>query len=438
MVEEKKDYILIDFTGLFKAIWRKIGIILLVGIILAGIGGGYGYYQSKTTPYVPLYTSTVKMYVSGDATSQKSAIYYELMRGQKVINQVITDMQLNMSYKELVNCIKKGTIEGTGMFYITVTFPDAQYAKDIVDDLVKLTNAYAFDVLSMNSPIIYEKPQVATKAANSPINNTFVYGLYGGIAGVFLTVIYIVFAFLTDKKIRSIKKLEEDANIPVVGIISKGKNIKSLTINELAMQNFYAHICIMKKEAKVIAFYSMTNEDKSEIVKEYTSFLNSNKKKTVCINIDCVKDNVDKKEQESGTNRSLLDYLYGRIQNKEELDLDESTTEIMLGVNSYDTNAELLCRSEFLDILEWLKERYDYILINTIPLGYAPNSKAIMPMTDMNIAVVELDKTTVEDVTMLKKEFRDNGDITGFVVGNVDCTTKNRNKKKEVSRFVGA
>ncbi|MBM6970394.1 protein-tyrosine kinase, partial [Mordavella massiliensis] len=135
------DEITIDLTELFMALWAKLHIIIMAGVLGALIA-----FLGTNLLITPKYTSETKVYVltRSDSTAgityndlqtgaQLTQDYMELATSRPVLEQVIAVLNLDLTPEELKNMISVNTPEGTRILSITVQSEDPKEAKEIAD-----------------------------------------------------------------------------------------------------------------------------------------------------------------------------------------------------------------------------------------------------------------------------------------------------------------
>lgn len=145
----------IDLLELFRVWKKKLWLIILVTFL----GGTAGFAFSKIA-LTPMYTSTSMMYaVSKETTltsladlqigSQLTQDYKVIITSRPVLEEVIGDLDLNISYEILKSKISINNPADTRILAITATDPDPQMAKAIVDRTASVSSGYIGDIMEM-------------------------------------------------------------------------------------------------------------------------------------------------------------------------------------------------------------------------------------------------------------------------------------------------
>ena len=139
--EIDNDEITIDLTELFMALWSRLHIILMAGVLGALIA-----FVGTNLLVTPMYTSETKVYVltRSDSTAgityndlqmgtQLTQDYMQLVTSRPVLEQVIAVLNLDMEPGQLKDMISVETPEGTRILSIRVQSEDPKQAKEIAD-----------------------------------------------------------------------------------------------------------------------------------------------------------------------------------------------------------------------------------------------------------------------------------------------------------------
>ena len=199
----------IDLLELAGALWRKLWAIvacLVIGAVLAG-----GYTKLMVTPQ---YTATSMIYILGQTTSISSiadlqlsseltADFTIMAKSRPVIQSVIKELDLNMSYEQLVGAVNLENPTDSHILKIHVTNSDPKLAKTISNAMAEAVAENISSVMATDKPSIAEKA-ITPKAPSSP--NLTKNIAMGGIVGAAIAVAIIVLGYLLDDTI----KTEED------------------------------------------------------------------------------------------------------------------------------------------------------------------------------------------------------------------------------------
>lgn len=193
------DEIEIDLLELLGEFRRKIWLILGVIVLCGGIAGAFSAFV-----ITPQYKSTAMVYILSKETtltsladlqigSQLTKDYKIIVTSRRVLNQVIEEMELDITYKDFV---KKVTIENpqdTRILSISVEDPDPNMAKLIADKIAVTSSDYIGDIMEMVPPKLIEDGEVPVlKSSPSNVRNAFIGAALGAVLVCGLITIRVV------------------------------------------------------------------------------------------------------------------------------------------------------------------------------------------------------------------------------------------------------
>jgi len=224
----------LDLTRIFFALIKRIWIILIIAVVCACGAAGYTHFR-----IAPTYTSTSSMVVLTKETtltsladlqlgSQLTKDYTVLITSRPVLETVIDNLEIEMSYKTLKQQISIQNPEDTRILYISVTTNDAKQAKAIVDELASVSALFIGDTLEITPPKIIEEGEVAAAKTGPNLTKNTILGFLGGM--VLICAVIIILELLNDS-IRSEEDVEKYLGLPVLAVVpnkeeQKRKNVK--------------------------------------------------------------------------------------------------------------------------------------------------------------------------------------------------------------------
>lgn len=192
----------IDLTEVFYVLlngWKKL---LLSAVLVAVIVGGFNKYV-----LTPQYSSTTTLYVFPKGTSLSNIVdiqmgesltqdYMKIITGPTVVEKVITNLNLDMEYEELMNNITVENPVDTRILEITVVDESAKRAKLIADEFAKVSSKYISNRMDQDAPNILEKGRVSDKPIGPNIKKNTCIGFLVGFC--FMATILIVTHLMSD------------------------------------------------------------------------------------------------------------------------------------------------------------------------------------------------------------------------------------------------
>ena len=222
MVEENE----LDLLELFGILRRHILVIILAGVIGCVIGFSYTklaidpVYQSWATMFVNNSTeqNLTGTVTSGEIDTSKRLIdtYGIIIKSDRVLNQVIENMNLDISYGDLTSKVRVSSVEGTQIMKVSVDDTDPAFAQAVVAEILLVCPDVIIEVVEAGSVKTISEPLLPT-APISPntMMNTLILGMLATIvtAGVFLL------NGILDTRIKSESDLENLLGVSILGSI---------------------------------------------------------------------------------------------------------------------------------------------------------------------------------------------------------------------------
>lgn len=217
------DTMQIDLLRLFFVLKKKIWLMILVGVLFAAAALTYTHFR-----ITPMYTSTSTMLVLTKETtlssladlqmgSQLTSDYKVLIESRSVLEQVINNLDMNISYRTLRNNLRITNLQDTRILSISVDMPDPELAKTVVDEISDVSSAYIEDKMEVTTaPKIIEYGEVPTAKTSPDVRKNTVLGF---LIGVMLVAGITVVLELMDDSIKNEDDVEMYLNLPVFAVV---------------------------------------------------------------------------------------------------------------------------------------------------------------------------------------------------------------------------
>ena len=189
----------IDLIELFHAIISKIWIIIAVMLVCAAIAGNITYFLID-----PSYTATSRIYLLPRETealsqtelqvgTQMTTDAAKLAKSKSVVDPVIRDLQLDLTYDDLAGLISVENPTDTRLIDISVKNNDPQTAADISNALANSLCEQVSVIMKSDRPTIAEQASAPDKPSSpSMAKNVVVAALLGLLASAAIVVINFI------------------------------------------------------------------------------------------------------------------------------------------------------------------------------------------------------------------------------------------------------
>lgn len=217
-----EDEVEIDFKEVFFVLlhnWKKI---IAVGILAGLIMLAYSMYIAS-----PQYESTSKLYVLTKSTSVTSLAdiqsgtnltkdYQLIVSGRPVVESVIENLDLDMSYKEFCKNLRVENPADTRILYITYNDTDPEKAKDIVDNIADVAALFISEKMDQDPPTIIERGYSDGGMVSPNITKNVLLGVF---FGALLVAIIVLLAYVFNDRIMTDTEIEKNLGLNNLAIV---------------------------------------------------------------------------------------------------------------------------------------------------------------------------------------------------------------------------
>lgn len=229
--------------------------------------------------------------------------------------------------------------------------------------------------------------------------------ILAGIALVF--IVRIANPYIYNKE-----SIEELSTVPIIGIINKYYGIKdSRSAFSESLRSVRSNLSFLasEKDSKVICITSeISGEGKSFVSLNLASTLTLINKKVLLIAADLRKSKMHQ-TLNVGNQNGLSKYLSGQSDVKEILVSTSIENLDFISSGPFPPNpSELLHTQKMQVLIEGLKDKYDFILLDSAPIGLVTDSKPLIKMADINLFILRTGISRhefAESPERLQKEF---------------------------------
>lgn len=212
-----------DLLCYMKKKWLLLVFIPLLSAIIS-----FSFFNFLATPQ---YESSSMIYITSGSGSVVQSMLSELQAGtaltadyktlatsQPVLEQVIEDLNLDMTYEELGEMVSTENPENTRILSITVRSQNAKNARIIVNDLTKIVVDKIADIMNTSKPNVLQWGDLPKeKVWPSPIK----YGILTGLGALLLTLLCLTGLYVQNDTINSTDDIERILNIQTLAQVPK-------------------------------------------------------------------------------------------------------------------------------------------------------------------------------------------------------------------------
>ena len=222
----------IDVFQLFRALWKRKLVILLVAIITSSVAFAYSTFVIK-----PEFTSTTRIYVVNRNQGEKYGLtnqdlqagsylvkdYREIILSQDVLEKVVSDLKLDLTPKGLANKIKVTVPVDTRIVSISVNNRVPEEASRIANSLREVAAQKIISITRVSDVTTLEeaRPAISPSSPNIRRNTVIGAGLGAG-----LVIVAVLLIELFDDRVKRPEDIEDVMEIPLLGIIPNLDKVK--------------------------------------------------------------------------------------------------------------------------------------------------------------------------------------------------------------------
>ena len=343
-------------------------------------------------------------YLDSNAAAQLSATFpYVLQsdRMQLLLQQELGDQRAPVS-------LSASSVADAALFTLTATGSDPQAVYDTLLAAIEVYPAAATTILGDTQIQVIDQP-VEPSAAPINANTALQTGIRRGVVGLVLGLVLVALLSLTRRTVHSAEDLHRLISLSCLSSIPavrRGKRTRreapSLLLTHAgtgsdfseAMRNLSLKLqrITSKHGAKVVLITStVPGEGKTTVASNLALALAAEGKRVILIDGDLRKQSLKPLFGIGAHSDGLVEVLSGKAKNFRLLPVPDSSLLLLSGDGTVAQPQRLLGSPRMGQILELLRQKLDYILIDTPPAGVLSDAAALAKYADGAIYIVRQD-----------------------------------------------
>lgn len=228
----------ISLREIYLILKNRIRLILAITIAFMVVAALVSYYI-----LTPMYQTSTQLLISQQQTEagldsqiietdlQLVGTYGEIIKSPVILEQVISQLGLEMSYEELDEKITVEVAESSQLLNIVVVDEDLAAAVEIANNTAEIFEVEIVELMNVNnvsilSPAVVMENQTPV-SPNPPLNI-----LLGAVAGLLIGAAIALILRYLDTTLRGEKDIQDVLGIPVLGTISPMNEEEDIPANE--------------------------------------------------------------------------------------------------------------------------------------------------------------------------------------------------------------
>lgn len=446
-----EEFNILEFLNYY---WNKI--IFVVVLTFIGLIASLVFTYRIQTPVFQARTSLVLVNNSEDNTSitqnditiNKNLVstYREIIQSKLILNKVISNMRLDISYEALKKNVKVNSVKDTEIINIFVYNEDKRQAKNIAKQIAHVFETEIVEIYNIENVSIIDEATVDEDPYNVHVLKQIVIGT--GI-GFILSSLVIAICFYFDDTVKSEEEIEKGLKVPILGSVPKyhdkigsssGKDLiicsdSKSGISEAirTLRTNLQFASIDKKLKTILVTSSVPGEGKSFVASNLAVALANGGSRVLLVDCDIRRGrqhHIFGFPNKKGLSNLLLEDV-GQVYRSYINESKIPNLYLMFKGVTPPNPSELLNSEKNKRLIESLSNNFDIIVFDGAPINGLADSLVMSTLVDGVIVVTaykETSKTLLEDT---KKNLDNvNANIMGIVLNRT-----NTNKSKYYGHY---
>lgn len=401
--------------------------LIWIALILALAVGAFRYYRLDSS-YQPVYSSSVVFsvqasyasttdigtrsnWLDSSAAATLSQTFPYIIRSENT--KMLLELELGKSIP--ANSITATSTADAGLFTMTVTAYSPQDAFDIMNAAITIYPQAASSILGdtqihiINIPL---EPPTTPDNANNAFSSALTFA-----AITFVVCVLVIFLLsLTRKTVHAAEDLRKLVNLKCLAYIPAVKLKKRTTKANLTLtitnprvssafnesiRNLRVRMqkILKERDAKILLVTStLPDEGKTTVSVNLALSLASEGKRVILIDGDLRKQSLKASVGLDAPSDGLVEILSGNAKNFRLLNVPNSTLLLLSGDETTDRPQPLLDTPRLRQVLELLRSKLDYIIIDTPPAGILSDAATFAKYADATLYVVRQDLASTAQI----------------------------------------
>lgn len=216
-----------DLIGYFKRNILLIAtsmLIFVLAIVIYLVFVKVPVYNASTTIILATDSSSESITTSDISLNQSLvSTYSEIIKSKRVLNQVIENLDIDITYDDLISQITVANITDTEMLEIEVTNVNASNASIIANEIASVFTVEVVEIYSIENVSIIDYAE----KNDSPSNDDAVTQIMlAALVGLFLSSGIIFLFYYFDRRIKTKEEIERITGLPILGVVPISKEIE--------------------------------------------------------------------------------------------------------------------------------------------------------------------------------------------------------------------
>ena len=410
----------IDLVEIFQALCKRWAWIVLAAVVFGTALGMYGKFVVKDVfqaeASMCIIDSNKEVSISDLQIGSALTNDYEgIIKSRVVLTKVISNLNLNIAYKNLYNAVSVDNPEATRIIRIRVVSGNQKAAVDIANEILSVSIEEIPHVLGSNIPTVLDKADELF--VENTRRSVMSYTLIGVLAGIVVSCGAVAISVITNTSIKNEEDIQKCSGLSVLGAIpdykgGKKKKEKIMWPDELpfstaeAIYQLRTAILYSSKDVKMIAVTSaFENQGKSFISFHLAYSLSQVGKRVLLVDTDMRKSVLQRRMGLDGVKLGLSEYLSGNAEVGQVIyDVGIPNMHVLFSGKLVPNASALLSAKWLENLCAEVRDSYDYVIFDTPPICVVGDAAIVASFCDGALLVIENGVTKKKTLAQMKSE----------------------------------
>lgn len=424
---------------------RRLWPVLLVLMLL---GGGLMYLRARRS-YYPLYRSeavfSVTVNTSGSSGLMGYSYYYDNSAAQQAVDTfpylMESDLMQELIRQELGTSFINGGVSasavgGTNFFVLTATSSRPEDAQNILKAIIKVYPQVSSKVNGDTQLVINTEPLLPQEPYNHFAWHKQV--AIGVLAGLALGALVILLAALRRHTVLNTKDVQREMNLPCLAHIPEirlkkrtNQTAGSLLLPQQRADSPFSEAFRLlrlrlsrrlSEEDKVLLVTStLPSEGKSSVSVNTALSLAKDEKKVLLVDADLRSPTIKSLLELDKPSKGLAEYLSGQTRVPHFLRYGGTSLYVFAGDEALPNPSAVLRQQKLSKLMDYLRENFDYIVIDTPPCRMMSDAEALCTCADKVLYVIRRDYADLRQISDSVRMLSGNGaNVCGYVLNRAE------------------
>ena len=257
--------------------------------------------------------------------------------------------------------------------------------------------------------------------------------------GIMIPALIVVLKELLNNTVRSSKDIERNSEFQVIGMVRHTQSFDTLLVAKNPRSAFTEAFRVIrtriefivqrKKNIMIMITSGESGDGKTYFGINLAGIYAMSSAKTILVDMDIRKPSVNGRFNITNT-EGVTNYLIGQCELEDVILRLPGVDYDILPAGTVPPNAGELIRSEkLLDMFATLRKEYDFIIVDTSPIGIVADAYSLAQISDVNLYVVRNEKTSKSVLKKITSQLKADNINNIFTIMNDVSTEENKYSK---------